>query len=348
MRHTCGAPSPVELSAVSFHSRFSVFVPVALALNKLGCQLGGICCASSSPWIETRSCFALRTVRACVAFQLRVSVAALLELTELAKPVERPCLCCDTLLLNRAAMPLHAQWLHAVGCIRAERNKHSDGGCAGYFRSGGKEQQWDGLGGISVAHPPAFGPDTLHPRLGMACVGAAPWVVNFNVLVQGASLPDGTLCFVRVAVSLLCRCCVAVVSLLCHCVAGVDVSLLCSVLCTLSLWGSRSFIDQGASLPDCALCSARVVAVTASLWCCARRTTTSRCWLCCSRCRCDCLAVSFCKAPRCLAVRAFSVRAGVATAATAVPQCKLLQRRDLIRKPQVQCPSTRHLPARRE
>ena len=31
-----------------------------------------------------------------VAFQLRVSVAVLLELTELAEPVERPCLCCNT------------------------------------------------------------------------------------------------------------------------------------------------------------------------------------------------------------------------------------------------------------
>ena len=28
--------------------------------------------------------------------QLRVSVAVLLELTELAKPAERPCLCCNT------------------------------------------------------------------------------------------------------------------------------------------------------------------------------------------------------------------------------------------------------------
>ena len=37
-----------------------------------------------------------RTVRVCVAFQLRVSVAVLLELTELATPVERPCLCCNT------------------------------------------------------------------------------------------------------------------------------------------------------------------------------------------------------------------------------------------------------------
>ena len=38
----------------------------------------------------------MRTVRVCVASQLRVSVAALLELTELAKPVEMPCLCCNT------------------------------------------------------------------------------------------------------------------------------------------------------------------------------------------------------------------------------------------------------------
>ena len=36
-------------------------------------------------------CLALRIVRVCVAFQLRVSVAVLLELTELAKPIERPC-----------------------------------------------------------------------------------------------------------------------------------------------------------------------------------------------------------------------------------------------------------------
>ena len=42
-------------------------------------------------------CFALRPVGVCVAFQLRVSVAVLLELTELAKPVERLCLCCNTL-----------------------------------------------------------------------------------------------------------------------------------------------------------------------------------------------------------------------------------------------------------
>ena len=32
----------------------------------------------------------------CCVFRLRVSVAVLLELTELAEPVERPCLCCNT------------------------------------------------------------------------------------------------------------------------------------------------------------------------------------------------------------------------------------------------------------
>ena len=40
-------------------------------------------------------CLALRSVRVCVAFQLRVSVAVLLELTELAKPAEMPRLCCN-------------------------------------------------------------------------------------------------------------------------------------------------------------------------------------------------------------------------------------------------------------
>ena len=41
------------------------------------------------------SCHTAATVRVCVPFQLRVSVAVLLELTEPAKPVERPCLCCN-------------------------------------------------------------------------------------------------------------------------------------------------------------------------------------------------------------------------------------------------------------
>ena len=42
----------------------------------------------------SRLCFVARTVRVCVAFLLPVSVAALLELTELAKPAEMPRLCC--------------------------------------------------------------------------------------------------------------------------------------------------------------------------------------------------------------------------------------------------------------
>ena len=46
--------------------------------------------------LSSHVCLALRTVRVCVAFQVRGSVAVLLELTELAKPVERPCLCCNT------------------------------------------------------------------------------------------------------------------------------------------------------------------------------------------------------------------------------------------------------------
>ena len=46
--------------------------------------------------LSSHVCIALRIVRVCAAFQLRVSVAVLLELTGLAKPVERPCFCCNT------------------------------------------------------------------------------------------------------------------------------------------------------------------------------------------------------------------------------------------------------------
>ena len=43
-----------------------------------------------------RLCIVSRTVRVCVAFLLGVGVAFLLELCELAQPVEMPCLCCNT------------------------------------------------------------------------------------------------------------------------------------------------------------------------------------------------------------------------------------------------------------
>ena len=50
-------------------------------------------------------CFDPRTVRVCVASLLRVSVAVLLELTELAKPVEMPCLCCNTHAVAQEPLP---------------------------------------------------------------------------------------------------------------------------------------------------------------------------------------------------------------------------------------------------
>ena len=47
-----------------------------------------------------------RRVRVCVALQFRVSVAVLLELTELAQQVEMPCLCCNTrVALTEPAKP---------------------------------------------------------------------------------------------------------------------------------------------------------------------------------------------------------------------------------------------------
>ena len=51
-----------------------------------------VCCSSDRDCRvcngHTLTSFVLRTVRACVAFLLRVSVAVLLDLTELARPVE--------------------------------------------------------------------------------------------------------------------------------------------------------------------------------------------------------------------------------------------------------------------
>ena len=76
--------------------------------------------------MSSHACLVSCTVRVCAAFLLRVSVAVLLELTELAKPVERPCLCCDThthtgLPRRRAEMRSAAShessaWLQAKPC----------------------------------------------------------------------------------------------------------------------------------------------------------------------------------------------------------------------------------------
>ena len=52
----------------------------------------------------SRLCFVSRTVRVCVAFLQGFSVAFLLELSELAKPAELPCLCCST---HSSAHALH-------------------------------------------------------------------------------------------------------------------------------------------------------------------------------------------------------------------------------------------------
>ena len=83
---------PASLSGLCFSLVAGGFVGLMSAL------LFAVRClfAAFRRCLSSHVCLALRSVRVCVAFQLRVDVAVLLELTELAKPVERPCLCCNT------------------------------------------------------------------------------------------------------------------------------------------------------------------------------------------------------------------------------------------------------------
>ena len=64
------------------------------------------------------------TARVCVASQLRVSVAVLLELTELAKPVERPCLCRNTHTSHQSVPLPAAAVLGAAPSVWLEEKHH--------------------------------------------------------------------------------------------------------------------------------------------------------------------------------------------------------------------------------
>ena len=90
----CDVWRPAALSGLCFSLVVGGFVGLMSAL------LFSVRCLFAAfrirRFLSSHVCLALRIVRACVAFLLRVSVAVLLELTELAKPVERPCLCCNT------------------------------------------------------------------------------------------------------------------------------------------------------------------------------------------------------------------------------------------------------------
>jgi glutamate formiminotransferase len=55
----------------------------------------------------------------------------------------------------------------------------------GYF-AGSKSGRWQGAlreAAPGAAPPPSFGPAAPAPRSGVCCVGAVPWLVNFNVLL---------------------------------------------------------------------------------------------------------------------------------------------------------------------
>lgn len=59
----------------------------------------------------------------------------------------------------------------------------------GYFK-GAAGSTWNGVAGIEVGIQPHFGPSIVHPRLGIITIGATPWIVNYNMLLQGVSLKD--------------------------------------------------------------------------------------------------------------------------------------------------------------
>jgi hypothetical protein len=62
---------------------------------------------------------------------------------------------------------------------------------AGYFQAR-VPGTWRG-GEVRVGVPPAYGPSAASPELGICTIGAVPWVVNFNMLLKGASREAGTI-----------------------------------------------------------------------------------------------------------------------------------------------------------
>lgn len=56
----------------------------------------------------------------------------------------------------------------------------------GYFSptSNKTSQQWQGALVADASFPPSFGPAVWKEKAGVCCVGAVPWVVNFNVLLD--------------------------------------------------------------------------------------------------------------------------------------------------------------------
>ena len=64
---------------------------------------------------------------------------------------------------------------------------------AGYFAAPDGSSNWSGVEGIRVGRRPDFGPDEPHPQLGICTIGAAPWITNFNVLLQDVDMATGAL-----------------------------------------------------------------------------------------------------------------------------------------------------------
>lgn len=65
----------------------------------------------------------------------------------------------------------------------------------GYFKTHGgarHRQEWQGLddswlytmNSVILDNPPDFGPSTVSAKVGIACVGSVPWVINHNVILN--------------------------------------------------------------------------------------------------------------------------------------------------------------------
>jgi hypothetical protein len=82
------------------------------------------------------------------------------------------------------------QLAHAGTCMPAQTESklmHR----AGYFQGANANGEWVGLDGISVGRHPEFGRKLVHPRHGIATIGAVPWIVNYNILASGLDMAAG-------------------------------------------------------------------------------------------------------------------------------------------------------------
>ena len=91
-------------------------------------------------------------------------------------------------------MPKLSTHLSAMSHEPYEHEAVTSSTAAGYFQDAA-QHTWVGIQGITPPQSPEFGPSSVHPALGVTTIGAVPWVTNFNVLLNGVSMPAGVSTF---------------------------------------------------------------------------------------------------------------------------------------------------------